>query len=123
MIGCPPLRNLTIKPRNLTIKARNYVKSAASAGRRQERLYALGSEHKRIEKVGRASIGRIAERKPPPGSQTANGMAAQRGDALRQLRPAIRLENSTAVFSAAVFATVRGTWPPAFAHSPTGERT
>ena len=82
MIDCPPPHNLTIQPGNLTVKARNYVKSAASAGRRQERLYALGSEHKRIEKVGRANIGRFAERKPPPGSQPANGMAAQRGDAL-----------------------------------------
>ena len=87
MIGCLPPRNLTIKPRNLTIKARNYVKSAASAGRRQERLYALGSENKRIEKVSRASTGRIAERKPPPGSQTADAMAAQRGDAPPPLRP------------------------------------
>jgi len=40
MIGCLPLRNLTIKPRNLTIKARNYVKSAASVGRRQS-VYTL----------------------------------------------------------------------------------
>jgi hypothetical protein len=52
-------------------------------GASAERLYALGSENKRIEKVSRASTGRIAARKPPPGSQTANGMAAQRGDAPR----------------------------------------
>lgn len=83
MIGCPLLRNLTIKPRNLAKKARDYVKSAASAGRGQERINALGSEHKRIEKVSRASAGRIAERKPPPGSQTADRMAAQRGESPR----------------------------------------
>jgi hypothetical protein len=61
MIDCPPPHNLTIQPGNLTVKARSYVKSAASAGRRQERLYALGSEHKRIEKVGRASNDVIAK--------------------------------------------------------------
>jgi hypothetical protein len=123
MIGCLPLRNLTIKPRNLTIKARNYVKSAALAGRGRARLYALGSERNRTEKVGRVSTGRIAERKPPPGSQTADRMAAQRGDAPRQRGPAILRENSTAGFSAAAFVTVRGTWSPAFARSGTGKRT
>ena len=80
MIGCPLPHNLTIKPRNLTIKARNYVKSAASAGREQERLYVLGSERKRIEKVSRVSTGPIAARRPPPriAGRQPNGRAARR---------------------------------------------
>lgn len=75
-----PPRNLTKEGRHLTkvcrylMKCRNnYVKSAASAGRRQ-RLYALGSESKRTTEsrrsAGRAPAGlpsesRRPDRKPP----------------------------------------------------------
>jgi len=85
MIDRPLSHNLTINPRNLTIKARNYVKSAASA--RRGRLYALGSERRRIEKVKpdkhrpgcRAkAAARIADRQ-------RNGRAARRSAA--PLRP------------------------------------
>jgi hypothetical protein len=71
LIGCPPLRNLTIKPRNLTIKARNYVKSAASARRRQS-VYTLLDRSVRESRrsAGRApaglpSEGRRPDRRPP----------------------------------------------------------
>jgi hypothetical protein len=123
LIGHPLPHKLTIKPRNLTITARSYVKSVASAGRGPARLYALGSVRKKIEKVSRASTGRIAERTPPPESQTADRMVAQLGDAPRQRRPTILREKSTAVFSAAVFATVKGTCPSPFARSLAGKRT